>query len=115
MSDIDGYAMGGVSGHAGLFSDALDMTVLLRALLDARLVNASTVAAFTTIANASQSSRALGWDTNAPGSYLGCVRAAGPAARARARTHTRGASQLRQHVVHDVYAHWLDRHDAVRG
>jgi CubicO group peptidase (beta-lactamase class C family) len=80
VSDGNAYAMGGIAGHAGLFATAPALLALLRAVAFAPAqpspsslgVNATTAATFTTVHNASVSSRALGWDTNAPGSYLGC-------------------------------------------
>ena len=78
MSDQNAYAMGGIAGHAGLFSTANDLFIILSSLLNAGTgdgwVNASTVATFTTVYNNTQSSRALGWDTNNYNSsdYLGC-------------------------------------------
>ena len=70
--------MGGVSGHAGLFSTAMDSYRLLRGLMwatqNGTWINSTTVNTFTTIYNVSQSSRALGWDTNnyAVRDYPGC-------------------------------------------
>ena len=78
VSDENAYAMGGIAGHAGLFSTAGDLHTLLHRLLFAApadpWVNQSTVKLFTTVYNVSQSSRALGWDTNnyATSGYLGC-------------------------------------------
>jgi CubicO group peptidase (beta-lactamase class C family) len=70
VHDENAYAMGGVAGHAGLFSTAADLTRFARMLLgggrlgNARVVRAATLAAFTTPADATgASSRALGWDT----------------------------------------------------
>jgi CubicO group peptidase (beta-lactamase class C family) len=69
VHDENAYAMGGVAGHAGLFSTAMDLVVLAQTLLDggrvtgrARLVSEETVRTFTGKFD-SQSSRALGWDT----------------------------------------------------
>lgn len=84
--------MGGIAGHAGVFSTARDIGTILAYMLGASLeqqrqginggdsggsgvtphekddfdsfLNASTVALFTTLVNASQSSRALGWSIN---------------------------------------------------
>jgi CubicO group peptidase (beta-lactamase class C family) len=60
--------MGGVAGHAGLFSSARDLAVLAQMLLNGgsyggvRLLSPSTIARWTAIQGAG-SSRALGWDT----------------------------------------------------
>ena len=78
VSDQNAYAMGGIAGHAGLFSTAHDLFALLHALLFASptdlFLNNATVHLFTTVYNNSQSSRALGWDTNnyQSSDYLGC-------------------------------------------
>jgi CubicO group peptidase (beta-lactamase class C family) len=68
VQDDNAYAMGGVSGHAGLFSTASDAFKLLQKLVFASnndpWINSSTVHYFTTMRNSSQSARALGWDTN---------------------------------------------------
>ena len=82
VSDRDCYAMGGVCGHAGVFSSAPDLSKLLRRLLvlaaceegeelDPEIVgknwlNATTVKLFTTEYNQTQSSRAFGWTINDP-------------------------------------------------
>ena len=70
VHDENAWAMGGVAGHAGLFSSAYDLTRFARMLLNggrlgsARVFRAATLAAFTTPADATgtTSSRALGWD-----------------------------------------------------
>ena len=89
VHDENAYAMGGVGGHAGLFSTVTDLAVLAQTLLDGgrvtgceredsdgggericaagargpvRLVSEETVRAFTRRFD-SQASRALGWDT----------------------------------------------------
>ena len=87
VHDENAYAIGGVAGHAGLFSTASDLAVLAQTLLDGgratgcedangpienicaagvtgpvRLVSEETVEAFTRRFD-SQASRALGWDT----------------------------------------------------
>jgi len=70
VHDENCFSMGGVSGHAGLFSDIDDTMALMRAWLYPdqyanKAFSSKTVALFTKAANLSQSSRALGWDTNA--------------------------------------------------
>lgn len=74
VSDGNTYAMGGVSGHAGIFSTVQDMSRLATNLLasvlkrddykGSFLLNSTTLGLFTKQYNSSQSSRALGWDTN---------------------------------------------------
>ncbi|MEO7520756.1 MAG: serine hydrolase [Gemmatimonas sp.] len=66
VHDENAYALGGIAGHAGLFSTASDLSVFAQMLLDGgtydgvRIVADSTVSLFTKRA---VGSRALGWDT----------------------------------------------------
>jgi CubicO group peptidase (beta-lactamase class C family) len=66
VHDANAAALGGVAGHAGLFSTASDLAVFAQMLLDGgeyqgtRIFKPSTVALFTTRA---RGTRALGWDT----------------------------------------------------
>jgi len=67
VSDQNTYAMGGISGHAGVFSTVVDAFKFIKLWVDVEdpaMLNATTVKLFTTCANITQSSRALGWDTN---------------------------------------------------
>jgi CubicO group peptidase (beta-lactamase class C family) len=78
VSDGDCYSMGGICGHAGVFSTGIDMSRFLSAYVAAMtttsetdansvfMLNATTIAKFTKMYNISQSSRALGWTTNTP-------------------------------------------------
>ncbi|MEP7087240.1 MAG: serine hydrolase, partial [Gemmatimonadota bacterium] len=74
VHDGDAYALGGVAGHAGLFSTASDLARFAQMLLDGgtldgkRIVADSTVALFT---HRSSGWRALGWDTCAGGASCG--------------------------------------------
>ena len=76
VHDGNAWAIGGVSGHAGLFSSARDLAVFAQTLLwggtygDVRIVTPMTVARWTSRQSAA-SSRALGWDTPAPESSAG--------------------------------------------
>jgi beta-glucosidase-like glycosyl hydrolase/CubicO group peptidase (beta-lactamase class C family) len=70
VHDENAFALGGVSGHAGLFSTARDLATFLQMLLNdgvyekVRLLKPETVAMFTARQNlVPGSSRALGWDT----------------------------------------------------
>ena len=70
VHDQNAYVMGGVAGHAGLFSTAGDMAILLQMILNGgyyngrRFFSPETVELFTERANlVEESSRALGWDT----------------------------------------------------
>ena len=70
VHDSNTFAMGGISGHAGLFSDLDDVMRFMRAWLFApaaggAVLNATTTTLFVTQQNHSQSSRGLGWNTNA--------------------------------------------------
>jgi CubicO group peptidase (beta-lactamase class C family) len=77
VHDENAYALGGVAGHAGLFSTAADLSVFAQMMLNGgtyngtRIVADSTVRLFTTRA---AGTRALGWDTcdsdGGCGSYL---------------------------------------------
>lgn len=66
VHDENAWALGGVAGHAGLFSTAADLSLFAQMLLDGgtyngvRIVADSTVALFTRRA---AGHRALGWDT----------------------------------------------------
>lgn len=71
VHDENAFAMGGVAGHAGLFSTAADLSVFAQMMLNGgkyngvRIIADSTVQIFTTRA---AGHRALGWDTPT-GSY----------------------------------------------
>src|SRR5690348_9686587 len=77
VHDENAYALGGVAGHAGLFSTAADLAIFAQMMLNggtyngARIVSDSTVALFTRRA---AGTRALGWDTadgdGGSGNYL---------------------------------------------
>jgi CubicO group peptidase (beta-lactamase class C family) len=66
VADENAFALGGVAGHAGLFSTAADLSVFAQMLLNGgtyngvRIVADSTIALFTKRA---AGTRALGWDT----------------------------------------------------
>lgn len=78
VHDENAYALGGVAGHAGLFSSAKDLAVFAQMMLNrgewngVRIVSDSAVEIFT---HRAAGSRALGWDTcdgnGGCGSYLG--------------------------------------------
>ena len=78
VHDENAYALGGIAGHAGLFSTAADLSVFAQMMLNGgeydgtRIVADSTVAMFTKRA---AGTRALGWDTcggsGSCGKYLG--------------------------------------------
>lgn len=78
VHDENAYALGGIAGHAGLFSTANDLAIFAQMMLNGgtyngtRIFSDSTVALFSTRA---AGTRALGWDTcggsGSCGSYLG--------------------------------------------
>ncbi len=76
VHDENAHAMGGVSGHAGLFSTARDLSIFAQMLLNGgsyngvRIVNPETLARWTAPQGRS-SSRALGWDTPSKGGSSG--------------------------------------------
>ena len=80
VHDENAYALGGVSGHAGLFSTGHDLARLARAYLNggaldgARLASAGTIRRFTAVQDTTLSRRALGWETptgsNSSGRYM---------------------------------------------
>jgi CubicO group peptidase (beta-lactamase class C family) len=76
VHDENAWAIGGVAGHAGLFSSARDLAVFAQFMLSGgtydsrRLVREKTVREFTRRAPP-PSSRALGWDTPSLGSSAG--------------------------------------------
>ena len=67
VHDENAYGMGGVSGHAGLFSSARDLAKFAQMMLNGgyyngrRYISPETINLFTTKKN--ETSRALGWDT----------------------------------------------------
>jgi CubicO group peptidase (beta-lactamase class C family) len=81
VHDENAFALGGVSGHAGLFSTARNLATFLYMLLNGgaydggRLLKPETIALFTSRQNIVEgSSRALGWDTadgkNSAGQFM---------------------------------------------
>jgi CubicO group peptidase (beta-lactamase class C family) len=69
VHDENAFMLGGVSGHAGLFSTAHDVTRLTQAYLNggtldgARIWSPETIKLFTTVQDSTFSNRALGWET----------------------------------------------------
>ncbi|GEJ55870.1 serine hydrolase domain-containing protein [Anaeromyxobacter diazotrophicus] len=84
VDDDNAFAMGGVAGHAGLFSSAADVAALGQAWLDAlggrsRWLSAAAAARFAARDPTPGSERALGWDTpSREGSSLGGRLGRGP-------------------------------------
>ncbi len=63
VQDENCFVLGGASGHAGLFSNALDPLLYAQCLLGGQLFASETIRLFTTRVLPTDSSRALGWDT----------------------------------------------------
>mgnify|MGYP001568871756 FL=1 len=69
VHDENAFMLGGVSGHAGLFSTARDVTRLTQAYLNggtldgARIWSPETITLFTAAQDPAFSNRALGWET----------------------------------------------------
>jgi Beta-lactamase class C and other penicillin binding proteins len=79
VQDENAWILGGVAGHAGLFSNVTDLLRFAREVLEAKskedrknnLFQATTVETFGTRPGPADSSRALGWDTPSPDSSSG--------------------------------------------
>jgi serine-type D-Ala-D-Ala carboxypeptidase len=77
VHDENAYALGGVSGHAGLFSTATDLAQLARLYLGygrldgVRVFDSATVARFTAHPDSPLSNRALGWEKPTPSNSAG--------------------------------------------
>jgi CubicO group peptidase (beta-lactamase class C family) len=76
VHDENAHAMGGVAGHAGLFSTANDLAIFAQMMLNGgeysgvRILKPQTIARWTSV-QSKISSRALGWDTPSKGSSAG--------------------------------------------
>ena len=69
VDDENAYALGGISGHAGVFSNIYDLKIFLDAWLFKKrpdMLNSTTVDVWVKEFNHSISCRALGWSTNDP-------------------------------------------------
>ncbi len=68
VHDENAFAMGGVSGNAGLFSSVRDVSIFCQMLLNGgiynhkRLLNRSTIDQFTSRVEIGKSARTVGWD-----------------------------------------------------
>jgi CubicO group peptidase (beta-lactamase class C family) len=78
VHDENAYALGGVAGHAGLFSTASDLSIFAQMLLNGGVFNGTRIVADSTVqlfTRRAAGTRALGWDTCAGefgcGRYLG--------------------------------------------
>jgi beta-N-acetylhexosaminidase len=77
VHDENAFAIGGVSGHAGVFSTAPDLAAFCQMLLNGgvyahqRILRRATLAQFTTPQQLSGGSRTLGWAVPTPGGLSG--------------------------------------------
>ncbi|GAC1678545.1 MAG: glycoside hydrolase family 3 N-terminal domain-containing protein [Candidatus Acidiferrum sp.] len=77
VHDENAYTMGGVSGHAGVFSTAPDLAAFCQMLLNGgiyayqRIVKRATIAQFTAPQELTQKTRTLGWVVPTEGSSSG--------------------------------------------
>ena len=77
VDDANAFAMGGVAGHAGLFSTAQDISVFAQMMLNGgmyaqeRLFTRAMVDQFTKRVNVGDSARTLGWDVPTDNSSSG--------------------------------------------
>jgi len=77
VHDENAFAIGGVSGHAGLFSTAPDLAAFCQMLLNGgvyahqRIVRRATIAEFTEPQELSGRTRTLGWVVPGEGSFMG--------------------------------------------
>jgi CubicO group peptidase (beta-lactamase class C family) len=83
VNDDNAWAMGGVAGHAGLFSTAAEVAAVGQAWLDAlsgrpSIIPAAAAAEFARRDSTPGSDRALGWDTPGQGSSIGDRLGRGP-------------------------------------
>ena len=80
VDDANAFAMGGIAGHAGLFSTAQDISVFAQMMLNGgmyaqeRIFTRSIIDQFTARVDAGNSARTLGWDVptgnSASGHYM---------------------------------------------
>jgi CubicO group peptidase (beta-lactamase class C family) len=84
VHDENAYLLGGVSGHAGLFSTSSDLAIFMQMLMNGgsyrgkRYLNPETIRLFTTSTD-SKNERVLGWDMQAMNGYSSAGKLFGPA------------------------------------
>ena len=84
VHDETAWILGGVSGHAGLFSTTEDLAKFAHMLLEEGRVDGKpfispeTLRLFTTVQDPGLSTRALGWDTKSPEGYSSAGEGSGP-------------------------------------
>ncbi len=83
VHDENAYLLGGVSGHAGLFSTASDLAIFMQMILNGgtyggkRYLNSETIRLFTTGTD-TEGKRALGWDIKTMNGYSSAGSLFGP-------------------------------------
>jgi len=93
VDDENCYALGGIAGHAGLFSNAEDLYQYMRKWMYATandiFLNSTTTKLWIKEFNHSQSSRAIGWNTNDPDVFdMGWNQSCGSKFSVQTFTHT---------------------------
>ncbi|HYK88015.1 MAG TPA: serine hydrolase, partial [Acidobacteriota bacterium] len=79
VHDENAFAMGGVAGHAGLFSSAHDLAVFAQMMLNGgiydhrRYLNPDTISLFTAAQGSSENARGLGWGKPSAGNWTGKI------------------------------------------
>ncbi len=74
VHDENAFALGGISGHAGLFSTASDLSIFIQMIMNGgsyggkQYIKPETIKLFTT-RQSNKSTRALGWDTKTVNGY----------------------------------------------
>ncbi len=84
VHDETAWILGGIAGHAGLFSTARDLAIFAQMLLNGGTYNGrqflkpETIRLFTTPVDPEHHTRALGWDTKSPSGYSSAGHYFGP-------------------------------------
>jgi beta-glucosidase-like glycosyl hydrolase/CubicO group peptidase (beta-lactamase class C family) len=84
VHDETAYILGGTAGHAGLFSNAEELTRFAFMMMNEGMIDGvsflkpETIRLFTTAVDATKHTRALGWDTRSPEGYSSAGTLMGP-------------------------------------
>ena len=84
VHDETAWILGGIAGHAGLFSTAEDLAIFAQMLLNGgtyggkQFLKPETIRLFTTPVEPAHHTRALGWDTRSPSGYSSAGHFFGP-------------------------------------
>ncbi len=79
VHDENAYALGGIAGHAGLFSSAHDLALFAQMMLNGgmydhrRFFSRDTVVRFTSLQTSAEYARALGWGKPVPADWTGRI------------------------------------------